>query len=107
MKPSFEKFARDHADSIKFVECPMTSVNTEVHKELGIRTIPFAHVYHPSAGLVEQRRISRPHFSTFETLMKDYLKGECFMKDSYDDEDEYATDPYPHFPVESRELQEA
>ena len=54
MKPSFEKFARDNADTFKFVECPMTSVNTEVHKELGIQTIPFAHVYHPSAGLVEQ-----------------------------------------------------
>ena len=106
MKPSFEKFARDNADTFKFVECPMTSVNTEVHKELGIQTIPFAHVYHPSAGLVEQRRISRPHFSTFEKLMKDYTKGECWINENNDNY-EYATDPYPHFPVESREFQEA
>jgi len=96
MKPSFEKFAREHADTIKFVECPLSAVNTEVHQGLGIKTIPFAHVYHPSAGLVEERKMSRPHYASFEKLMKDYMKGECVIKTTEDEE--FALDPYPHIP---------
>mmetsp|Transcript_27854 Transcript_27854/g.41052 ORF Transcript_27854/g.41052 Transcript_27854/m.41052 type:complete len:227 (-) Transcript_27854:8-688(-) len=83
--PYYSKFTKDttkaHTDNVKFVDCPLTAVTGEVHQTLGVNTIPFAHVYHPIAGLVEERRLARKHYMGFERTAKSYLKGECELKD--------------------------
>jgi len=79
----YYKLTRDlGADNIKFVDCPMTSVNTELHKVMGIKAIPFAHIYHPSVGLVEERSVSRKYIQNFEKVIKSYLGGLCDVLDT-------------------------
>jgi thiol-disulfide isomerase/thioredoxin len=81
--PSYYKFTRDYAETenVKFVDCPMTSINSELHTTLGITSIPFAHVYHPDAGLVEERKLARKSYSNFEKVVKTYIEGSSFLVD--------------------------
>lgn len=82
MTPSYFKLAQEIDESnVKFVDCPMSSMSSEVHKELGIRTIPFAHVYHPEAGLVEQRRVPRKQLRNLEKVVQSYIGGACDVAD--------------------------
>jgi hypothetical protein len=91
MTPSYYKFTRDLEDAnIKFVDCPVTSDNAGVHQGLGITSIPFAHVYHPEAGLVEERKLSRRHYSSFEQVVKSYVSQSCDLKN------EDCSDPWPN-----------
>jgi hypothetical protein len=69
----------------------MTAVNTEVHKQLGIKSIPFAHVYHPETGLAEERKLSRKNYSNFEKVVNSYLEGACDLKA---EEESYCADPW-------------
>ena len=80
MTPSYNKFTRGfEGKNIKFVDCPSTSVNVDLHAGLGIESIPFAHVYHPEAGLVEKRKLSRKHYSNFENVVKSYVEGSSLL----------------------------
>jgi hypothetical protein len=95
--PSYFKFSNDLEASgkkVKFVDCPMTVVNTEVHKELGIKSIPFAHVYHPETGLAEERKLSRKNYSNFEKVVKSYLEGGCELKAEAEETSSYCADPW-------------
>jgi len=62
---------------IKFVECPVTKDNAYLHKGLGIPSLPFAHIYHPQAGLVEERKINKTVFEDFRKVLWTYAYGEC------------------------------
>jgi thiol-disulfide isomerase/thioredoxin len=77
VEPMYRKFVKKHADKIKFVDCPMPRAPNEVHKALGIKFIPFVHIYHPDAGLVEERTIGRSTYSVFEKIAKSLVKGFC------------------------------
>lgn len=104
--PSYFKFSGEledtSSDKVKFVDCPMTAVSTEVHKTLGIKTIPFAHVYHPETGLAEERSLSRRNYSTFENVVKSYVNGVCDLisnavvntDDDEEDVTSYASNPW-------------
>ena len=88
--PAYLRLASEFASNdIKFVDCPVTASNGELHRGLGIKTIPFAHIYHPETGLVEERKIGRKHFSKFEKVLSSYVEGKC---DVLDDE---CSNPYP------------
>jgi thiol-disulfide isomerase/thioredoxin len=63
--------------SVKFVEVPLTQKNAYLHKGLGIPSLPFAHMYHPEAGLVEERKINKNIFGDFEKVLKTYVDREC------------------------------
>jgi len=62
---------------VKFVECPVTKDNAYLHKGLGVSLLPFGHIYHPQAGLVEERRISKHAFEEFKKVLWTYAQGEC------------------------------
>jgi len=81
----FRAFPRKYP-SVKFVEMPFTKDNAYLHEGLGIPVFPFAHLYHPEAGLVEERRIKRKVFKDFEKILKTYVEGGC--KVEYDDEND-------------------
>ena len=53
-----------------FLDVPVTESNTNLHKGLGIESVPFAHVYHPERGLVEETKLSRETFSEFTDLVE-------------------------------------
>ena len=65
--------------NVKFVEVPVTQSNTELHQGLKVPSLPFAHVYHPTAGLVEERKITRARFRQFEKDVMTYVVGSCSL----------------------------
>jgi len=52
---------------------------------LGVPSIPFAHIYHPEAGLVEEMKASKPKFREFQQTLQSYIVGSC---DLPEDEEE-------------------
>ena len=68
---------------MKFVEVPLTRENSYLHEGLGIKTLPFAHIYEPCVGLVEEKKISKLFFRDFKTCLKTYVDGQCSV--TYDE----------------------
>lgn len=74
--PSFYRLAKQHKE-LKFVEVPVTERNVELHQGLGVPSLPFAHIYHPNGGLVEEMRINKKYFKDFEITVQNYVNGAC------------------------------
>lgn len=74
----FRKLCRT-TPQVKFVEVPLTKENAFLHEGLGIPSLPYGHIYHPTAGLVEERKINlkKKEFATFEQVLQTYVQGEC------------------------------
>lgn len=72
--------------SVKFVEVPLTKSNAYLHEGLGVPSLPFAHIYDPHGGLVEERKVNKHVFPTFKKILRTYVKGECDV--SYDEKGE-------------------
>jgi len=83
IEASFRRLPRDFP-GVKFVEVPVTKDNAYLHKGLGVPSLPFGHIYHPSAGLVEERKINKNVFAEFKQVLRTYAHGECPV--NYDDE---------------------
>jgi thiol-disulfide isomerase/thioredoxin len=62
---------------VKFVEVPVTKDNAYLHRGLGVPSLPYGHIYHPTAGLVEELKISKNHFANFKSILGDYVNGQC------------------------------
>ncbi|KAL7433512.1 hypothetical protein ACHAXM_003593 [Skeletonema potamos] len=69
IRPSFDKVASSKPHVI-FVDVPVTNTNVELHQGLGVKSVPFAHIYCPEKGLVVEEKISRSRFSEFEELVE-------------------------------------
>eukprot|EP00984_Skeletonema_dohrnii_P026653 scaffold16018_cov120-Skeletonema_dohrnii-CCMP3373.AAC.2 len=69
IRPSFDKVASSKPQVI-FVDVPVTNTNVELHQGLGVKSVPFAHIYCPEKGLVVEEKISRRRFSEFEELLE-------------------------------------
>jgi len=87
IKPKFYQLAQLHPE-VSFVEVPVTEENADLHQGLGIPTLPFGHIYHPDAGLVEEMKIGRASFGKFAKTMSWYADGFCELIDVGD-----CTDP--------------
>ena len=73
----FRKLSRDFGgEKIKFVECPVTEENSFLHEGLGVPSLPYGHIYHPEAGLVEEVSINKKVFKDFERVLQYYVDGE-------------------------------
>lgn len=82
MKPEFYKLARDLSEEIKFVEVPFTEETAFLCEGLGVPTVPYGHIYHPHAGLVEEQSVSKKNFKKFKLKLKSYIEGSCDLNDS-------------------------
>mmetsp|Transcript_20610 Transcript_20610/g.37026 ORF Transcript_20610/g.37026 Transcript_20610/m.37026 type:complete len:233 (-) Transcript_20610:142-840(-) len=69
LRPSFARAANSHPQVI-FVNVPVLNTNSNLHQGLGVKSVPFGHIYHPENGLVEETKLSRKMFSEFEGLVK-------------------------------------
>ena len=57
-----------HKDVV-FVDVPVTQDNAVIHQGLGVPSLPFGHIYHPQAGLVEELKLTRKDIQDFEEAM--------------------------------------
>jgi len=67
---------------VLFVDVPATSSNANLHQGLGVPSLPYGHIYHPSGGLVEEMKMSRKYFSNFEETLQTYIDGQCEIEDT-------------------------
>ena len=88
MAPYFYKLAQTYKD-IQFVEVPVTDKNSNLHQGLGVPSLPYGHIYHPSGGLVDELKINRKHFSKFAKVVHSYAQTTCDLIDGE------TTNPYP------------
>ena len=59
-EPHFFKLAQDfQRHNVNFVEVPLTSATKILHDALEVPSLPWTHIYHPEAGLVEERKVSK------------------------------------------------
>ena len=80
--PAFQRLAQQFP-TVKFVEVPLTDKNAVLHQGLGIPSLPFAHIYHPEAGLVEEQKIGKKVFANFrDVVLKSYVEGFCVLPSS-------------------------
>lgn len=76
--PRVRQLARTHrGDAVKFVRVPLTPTNGFLHDGLGVPSLPFAHLYHPVAGLVEERKLNKHVLQEFQEILQDYVRGTC------------------------------
>jgi thiol-disulfide isomerase/thioredoxin len=75
---------------VKFVQVPLTKENAYLHTGLGIPSLPYAHIYHPVAGLVEERSINKKIFGEFKAALQCYVDGECAIDWDSDSKNEMA-----------------
>ena len=76
IRPLFYRLAHENSN-VLFVEVPVTETNANLHQGLGIPSLPYGHIYSPDGGLVEELKITRPHFPKFAHKLSSYIKGSC------------------------------
>jgi thiol-disulfide isomerase/thioredoxin len=94
MTPAFYRLAQRHsADdnendtthpnergaSVRFAQVPVTSATTAIHQGLQVPSVPFGHVYHPTAGLVEEVRLRQSSLADFAKILESYVVGSCAL----------------------------
>lgn len=76
----FYKLAADYADhGVQFIDVPTTKDNAYLHQGLGVPSVPWVHIYHPEAGLCEERTMSTKHFEKVRRCLECYVNGSCDM----------------------------
>lgn len=84
VKPEYYRLAKKLAPDVVFVEVPLTKDNAYLHQGLGVPTVPYGHIYHPEAGLVEEQSISKKNFRRFKKKLNSYIDRECDLDDYQD-----------------------
>lgn len=67
--------ARENNGRALFVEVPVNNKNSLLHQGLGIPSLPYAHIYHPEDGLIEELSFTRKTVSDFAAKLATYLQG--------------------------------
>lgn len=80
-----------HTPNVKYVEVPVSKNTAKLIEGLDIPTLPYAHIYDPSLGLVEELKMSKPHFKNFAAILDSYMRDECAV-----DYDEYGRCKAPY-----------
>lgn len=80
MAPLYKKLSQELTTtiaSIKFVQVPVSAENAVLHKGLGVPSVPFGHIYHKGAGLVEEQSLNKKEFRAFKDTLQSYVDGNC------------------------------
>lgn len=78
--PSYYRLANIYESAV-FIDVPVTEKNANLHQGLGVPSLPFGHIYHPSGGLVEELKMSKRHFPKFARSVTAYMNGICDLED--------------------------
>jgi len=84
--PAFYQLAKKLGSEVKFAQVPLTRETAHIHEGLGVKSTPFAHIYHPAVGLVEELKMGRKTFADFKKTLMTYVEGSCEV--SWDDIEE-------------------
>lgn len=71
--PHFYKLAQRNPQ-VSFVEVPVTDANAVLHQGLGVPSLPYAHIYHPQSGLVEEMKLTRNEIPAFREKLRQYVE---------------------------------
>jgi hypothetical protein len=63
-----------------FVDVQVSERNAALHQGLGIPTLPYAHLYYPGVGLLEEQKFSKKHVAAFKTTVQTYVQGCCSLE---------------------------
>jgi len=85
------RYCNSSSGGVSFVEVPVTKANAFLAEGLGVPSFPYGHIYHPQAGLVEEMRISKPHYKNFEAILACHVQGWCDVPQEGAGIPEYAT----------------
>mmetsp|Transcript_28112 Transcript_28112/g.68466 ORF Transcript_28112/g.68466 Transcript_28112/m.68466 type:complete len:272 (+) Transcript_28112:284-1099(+) len=76
IQPIFYKLAHQFPHVV-FVDVPCHDKNTNLHAGLGVPSLPYGHVYHPTSGLVEETKLSRKQFPQLARKLQSYVQERC------------------------------
>ena len=103
-----QALSREYKDDIKFVQVPVLSDNATLHQGLGVKSVPFVHVYHPKEGLLEERKLTRKYLTGFHRLLEDYRNGECPLQQKRltpEGEESFWSTDNPYLPAPQPKMQ--
>jgi len=83
--PAFYRLAATYTNAL-FIDVPVTAENANLHQGLGVTSLPFGHIYHPTGGLVEEIKISKKYFPKFARVLKTYVVGLCDVEEHEESE---------------------
>jgi len=101
----FERLARQHPE-MKFVQLPMSDSTRALIGGLGVSAIPYGHVYHPTAGLVEEKSMNKQYFVDFASIVDSYAHGECPLPDEVDPYSGVYESPYHRYRGQQRKQEQ-
>lgn len=78
--PLFHRLARRNPGII-FIEVPVQAENSDLHQGLNVPSVPFSRIYYPSAGLVEEMKISKKRWHIYEKVVATYVQTFCTVED--------------------------
>lgn len=84
----------DKMAQVKFAQVPVTKDNISLHQGLGVTSLPYSHIYHPTAGLVEELKIGKQRFGDFDRILQSYNDGECALATNVDADSGVYEAPY-------------
>jgi thiol-disulfide isomerase/thioredoxin len=94
MEPAFAKLSRQFP-AVQFVQVPVTPETAALHQGLGIPRVPYGHVVHPVAGIVEELSLNRKYVTDFTYILQSYVQASCPLPEADgDDESLWAQSPY-------------
>jgi len=74
--PLFNRLATNNPN-IVFIQVAIQSDSSDLYEELKIPSIPFSHIYHHSAGLVEEIQLSKKRWPIYEKIIATYVQAYC------------------------------
>jgi thiol-disulfide isomerase/thioredoxin len=81
--PQFKQLISKYPE-VKYVQVPLTKETAYIHEGLGVPSVPYAHIYHPEGGLVEEKKINKRVFGEFAETLDWYVRGECVLPEEED-----------------------
>lgn len=78
---AYDRLAKANDPAVKFVDVHIK--DRLDYPDLDVPATPYAHIYHPTEGLVESSPIARRQFSKFKKILRWYKKGQCDLPDEF------------------------
>lgn len=76
--PAFARLGAKY-QNVRYVAVPSDKADGNLHVGFGIASVPYGHIYHPTAGLVEELRLKPQSFAAFERILHSYVLGSCAL----------------------------
>lgn len=83
VEPMYRRLARKNPQ-VSFVDIPISKENEELRDVLNIVSVPFGHIYHPTAGLMEELQMGKRFWNDFQDIFYRYTKGVCEVLDDFE-----------------------